>query len=167
MFVKQTLELGFKRCNGCQKHRLSPIAHAHFTTSLIEKIHYFFAEIRFEMCENVGDLLARYKSLWYIKNSLDEDNEVISEGIRFLKALTPFGLYYGNYLSTEDEVGFYDQNVKIPNQLFVKKKSSTEKVPEKKRKLDNFDGLRSTKKISRKKLKLNEDEDISPPSEDF
>ena len=156
--------MGFKRCKGCEEHRLSPIAHAHITTSLIEKIHHFFTTIQSVLCEDIEELLYLARSIPQAKVKDFTDEELISEGLRFLKQLTPHEIYYGGYISKEDEVGFYDEDFTIPNELFVKKQSSAEKVAPKKRKSVNE--LRSTEKVSRKKRKLN-DKDISPPSKDF
>ena len=167
MFVEQTLKMGFKRCKGCEENRLSPIAHAHITTSLIEKIRHFFTTIQSVLCEDIVELayLARFIPQTKVKDFTDE--ELISEGLRFLKQLTPHEIYYGAYISKEDEVGFYDKDFTIPNELFVKKQSSVGKVASKKSKSDYFDELRTTEKVSRKKRKLNKHKDISSPSDDF
>ena len=164
MFVEQTLKMGFKRCKGCEENRLSPIAHAHITTSLIEKIGHFFTAIQ---SENISELVYLARSIPQTKVKDFTDEELISEGLRFLTQLTPHEIYYGLYISKEDEVEFYDKDFTIPNELFVKKQSSAEKVVPTRRKSDIFDELRTTEKVSRKKRKLNKHKDISSPSDDF
>ena len=111
-FVKRTLELAIEECTGCQDSRLSPLLHVHQTTGLLKKLIIFFDRIKTELCSNIEQLLSQYQHRF---NICDFELEYTEVALIFLKNLTPNTLYYGRYITIDNDLNIYgDAQVNAP-----------------------------------------------------
>ena len=101
-FVKRTLEVAIQECQGCQDSSLSPLLHAHHT-GLYKKLIIFFEQIRTELQDNLEEVYNQYQQKFGGTTSPNYGKE----GIEFLKNLTPDYLYYGRYITKENDLKIY------------------------------------------------------------
>ena len=114
-WIKRTLEVAIEECSACQDSRLSPLLHEHYTTGLLKKLTIFFERIRTELQVNLDEVYNQYRTKFTL-DCLDFDySDYSNEGLEFLKNQTPESLYYGRYITKENDLKIYgDVQIKAP-----------------------------------------------------
>ena len=116
LIVQRCVELCVHRCPGCRDKLKSPVLHIHHQYSLLDKLKTYADEIRGSLLPIINQLYDVAKNKLPHSDDPTKDMEIYTNNARFfLQTTTPEVLYYGRYLS--------EQNDYIINELLVQKPS--------------------------------------------
>ncbi len=101
--IRRCIESCKQDCPACKDGLLSPLLHFHIQYSLREKLDHYYYKIVQEL--NIADLFDRF-ILQFGWLSLNRD-EFISIGQYFTRFSTPEALFYGKYITKENDLGIY------------------------------------------------------------
>ena len=116
VFIKRTLEVSILACQGCRESRFSPLLHAHQTKGLMQKLTVFFDAIKSELVTNIRDVYSQFEVRFPNINIPNYDQE----GIEFLNNLDVNQIYYGRYITADNDLKFYEYEY-VQSQTSVKK----------------------------------------------
>ena len=104
IIFKKCNEIASQRCPGCQVQLKSVVLHQHLQFSLFDKLKHYLDEVKGAMIKILPSI---YKS---IENKLphtgdtQEDRKTyIDHGMFFLTVSTPESLYWGRYITEEND----------------------------------------------------------------
>ena len=93
-----------EECPGCKEGLLSPILHRHTHFNLLETIRAKMPEISCEL-----DVRKLYNSFLIRFGMFDlSEDELVMLGQSFLRFSTPDAIYFGNYITKDNEKLFYN-----------------------------------------------------------
>ena len=109
-------------CPGCQEGLLSHILHRHTHFSLLETIRLKLPEISTEV-----DIKKLYNNFLIRFGLFDQpDSELVNIGQCFIRFSTAEALYYGNYITKDNEKHFYEAEYEPTPVKDTKKRKLTE-----------------------------------------
>ena len=128
-----------QECPGCKDGLLSPLLHLHNQYSLREKLDHYYNKIVIEM--DISELFNRF-ILQFGWISLDQV-EFISIGQYFVRFSTPEAIFYGKYITKDNDFALYGH---ISADDSTKSKDLKNPIKAKKRKKKNTsqDGVSGT-----------------------
>ena len=105
--IERCLERIKGECQGCKIGLKSPLLHQHNHFNLLEAMIAKMSETTIEM-----DIQKLYHS-FLVKFGLFDlpEDEFVKMGQFFVRFSTPDALYYGNYITKENEMLIYDEKV--------------------------------------------------------
>ena len=121
LLVRRCVELSILRCPGCNDKLKSPLLHLHQQQSLLDKIYIHFNEIKDVLFPTIDELYDVVKHKLSHSDDRSKDKEIYTNNGRcFLQTLNAESLYYGRYLSGENDF--------IINELLLQKPSKKRKI---------------------------------------
>ena len=122
LIIQKCVELCVLRCPGCKDRLKSPVLHQHHQYSLLDKLKTYTEEIRGSLLPTINQLYDIAKHKLPHSDDLIKDMEIYTNNARFfLQMVTPETLYYGRYLS--------EQNDCIINELLIQKPLKKKRNP--------------------------------------
>ena len=109
-------------CPGCREGLLSPLLHRHTHFNLLETIKEKMQEAVQEM--DVNKVYTNFLIKFTVFDLPQE--EMIQLGQSFLRFSTPEAVYFGNYITKENEKHFYPEPQYDPTPLTKRRKTTTE-----------------------------------------
>ena len=120
--IQRCVELSVLRCPGCRDRLKSSVLHQHHQSSLLDKLKTYFNEVRGSLLPAIDQLYDIAKNKLPHSDDAAKDMEIYSNNARFfLQTATPETLYYGRYLS--------EQNDYIINELLIQKPAKKKRKP--------------------------------------
>ena len=102
--VQQSLKLSKDNCPGCREDMQSAILHLHEQQSLLEKIRNSFDQVRGIVLLDIDTYYSKFEAKLPHSNDKKKDKIIYCNLARtFLLTTTPDSLYFGRYLSAEND----------------------------------------------------------------
>ena len=102
--VRQSIKISKDKCPGCKDDMQSPILHLHEQQSLIDKIRNAFEYVRGVILLNIDSYYKQFESKLPCSDDKKKDKIIYCNLARtFLLTATPDSLYFGRYLSVEND----------------------------------------------------------------
>ena len=101
--ITRCLDRVKENCGGCRISLLSPLLHQHTHFNLLEALKAKMPEISLQM-----DIQKLFHSFLIRFGFFDlPEEELVKIGQCFVRFSTPDAIYYGNYITKENECGIY------------------------------------------------------------
>ena len=119
--IQHCIECCEQKCPACKDGLLSPLLHFHNQSDLYVKLGHYYYKIVQEM--DIADLFDKFilQFGWFSLNR----EEFICIGQSFVRFSTPDAIFYGKYITKENDYALYgstDQIVKVEKPIKVKKR---------------------------------------------
>ena len=119
--VQKSIKISKDNCQGCRDGMQSPILHLHEQQSLIDKIRNAFEQARGAIILNIEAYYKQFESKHPHSDDKKKDKIIYCNLARtFLLTATPESLYFGRYLSAEND-GYVAEVFNIAKKLSTKK----------------------------------------------
>ena len=102
--VQQSLKISKDNCPGCKDDMQSPLLHLHEQQSLLEKLRTSFDQVRGIVLFGIDIYYTKFESKLPHSSDKTKDKLIYCNLARtFLLTATPDSLYFGRYLSAEND----------------------------------------------------------------
>ena len=102
--VRQSIKISRDNCPGCKDNMQSPILHLHEQQSLLDKIRNAFDQAKGAILLDIDSYYTRFESKLPHSDDKKKDKIIYCNLARtFLLTATPDSLYFGRYLSVEND----------------------------------------------------------------
>ena len=123
--IQRCIECCKQECPACKDGVLSPLLHLHTQSDLYEKVCRYYYRIMQEMI--IADLFDRF-ILQFGWLSLNRE-EFISIGQYFVRFSTPDAIFYGRYITKENDFALYGSTEEVEKvEKPIKTKKRTKKL---------------------------------------
>ena len=102
--ILRCVERNLQSCPGCRDGIFSPILHLHYSLNLNQIIKKYMKPVI--TCIDIDSIFQIYLDKF---GSEIEGDELIALGKHFMKALTPDALYYGNYVTVDNDFDIHNK----------------------------------------------------------
>ena len=132
--IRRCIDSSVNECPACRDGLLSPLLHFHNQSNLREKIDRYFYQIVMEM--DISALFDQFMIQFGWLN-LDREN-FINIGQSFVRFSTPDAIFYGKYITKENDFAIYGNFVHMePAKTLVDNNKSVDKPIKAKRRKKN------------------------------
>lgn len=108
------------RCPACKNKIKAPVLHLHHQQSLLQKIKAHFNEVRGQLMTKIDKLYEIVQHKLAHSDDLAKDREIYINNARFwFQTLTPECLYFGRFISENNDVVVHEMMTKTPKKRKV------------------------------------------------